>query len=103
MPFKSIDAPVSRKTLEHITQPFQVYFCLFLSLAGSGLFIAGIVLGGLDLLKRTTIPDPAVMVVVGLMGFGFFFPWFLCLYSSRILLLAVRELEKKVEHLSHDA
>src|SRR3974390_1094918 len=99
----SIDAPIARKTLERITRPFQIYFLLVMSLLGSCLFIAGMVTGGLSWLERTTLPDATLMLFLGVGCFAFFFPWFLCLYCCRVLLRAVRDLEQKVESLSHGA
>lgn len=98
----SIDAPIARKTLEHLTQPFHIYFFLVLALLGSCLFIAGVISGGLSWLEHTTLPDGTAMVLVGIGAFAFFFPYFLCLYCCRVLLRAVRDLEQKVESLSHD-
>jgi hypothetical protein len=99
----SIDSPISRRTLERITRPFQIYFLLSMALLGSSLFIVGVVSGGLSWLERTTMPNATLMLLLGIGGFAFFFPWFLCLYCCRILLQAVRALEEKVEGLGHEA
>lgn len=99
----SIDRPIARKTLERITQPFQIYFLLFMSMLGSGLFIAGMIGGGLNWLDHTTLPDSTMTMMLGVGSFAFFFPWFLCLYCCRIILRSVRDLEQKVESLKHDS
>jgi TRAP-type C4-dicarboxylate transport system permease small subunit len=99
----SIDAPIARKTLESISRPFHIYFFLVMALLGSCLLIAGMACGGLSWLEHTTLPDATVMLLLGIGCFAFFFPYFLCLYCCRVLLRAVRDLEQKVESLSHDA
>jgi len=93
----SIDAPIARKTLEKITQPFNIYFFAVMAMVGSCLFIAGMISGGLNWLEHTTLPDATVMLLIGIGSFAFFFPYFLCLYCCRILLRAVHNLEQKIE------
>lgn len=73
-----------------------------MALLGSCLFVLGMVSGGLNWLEHTTLPDSTLTLLIGIGGFAFFFPWFLCLYSCRILLRAVRALEQKVQSLNHD-
>lgn len=97
-----IDSPASRNMLEQMTQPFQIYFFLVIALAGSCLFIAGFAAGGLDLVRQGNVPGPAVLIFLGIISFALFFPWFMCLYTSRILLRAIQHLEKKVEELDAD-
>jgi TRAP-type C4-dicarboxylate transport system permease small subunit len=99
----NIDAPIARKTVERITQPFQIYFFLVMALLGSCLFIAGMITGGLGWVEHTTLPNSTLMLFLGIGTFAFFFPWFLCLYCCRVLLRAVRDLEQKVESLKHEA
>jgi TRAP-type C4-dicarboxylate transport system permease small subunit len=72
-------------------------------LLGSGLFIAGMISGGLNWLDHTTLPDSTLMLFLGIGTFLLFFPWFLCLFCCRVLLRAIHNLEQKVETLSHDA
>jgi len=99
----TIDAPIARKTVESISRPFHIYSVLVIAMIGSCLFIAGIVSGGLSGLDHTTLPDTTLMLLLGIVGCAFFFPIFVCLYCCRVLLRAIRDLEQKVESLSHDA
>jgi hypothetical protein len=98
-----LDAPIARRTMERVLKPFNIWFLFAMTMLSSCLFIAGMIDGGLNWLNHTTLPDSTLMLFLGIGSFTFFCPWFLCFYYCRILLRAVRDLEMKVESLSHDA
>ena len=97
---KSLDDPIARKTLEHLTKPFHIYFFAVMAMVGSCLFIAGMISGGLNWLEHTTLPNATMMLLIGIGSFAFFFPYFLFLYCCRVLLRAVNHLEEKTQSVT---
>ena len=83
--------------LEQITQPSAVVAMMALAGLGSLCFVGGMIGGGLDVLEHTTLSPATLAVIIGMGSFALFFPWYLCLWSCRILLRAVRDLEERVE------
>lgn len=84
----------SRRTIEQVATKFNIYFLLVMALLSACLFMAGLfgpgggTVGALD-----DLPQPLVMITVGVVGFALFFPWFTALYFARHLLHSVKSLE----------
>ena len=83
-----------RKIIEKNTTPWKTGFLLVGSLAGSVLYLLGIVRGGLKYPQGMELAT--LSAVIGLMVFGLFFPLFVCLYFSRGFLEFIKRIEKEV-------
>ena len=46
-----------------------------------------------------TIPDPIAHLIIGVLGFALFFPWFTVLYFARHFLSIAKRLERENEEL----
>lgn len=83
-----------RKIIEKNTTPWKTGFLLIGSLAGSLLYLLGIIRGGLKYPQGMELAT--LSAVIGLMVFGLFFPLFVCLYFSRGFLEFIKRIEKEV-------
>jgi hypothetical protein len=84
----------SRCTMERASTRFNIYFLLIMALLGSLLFIVGLV--GLCQLPPQSlegVPEPVLLIAIGMVDCVLFFPWFMTLYFSRHFLLTVKQLE----------
>jgi hypothetical protein len=97
-----LDTPAARKTLEHATRPFNIVSLLIMTLLSSALCLVGMFTGGLAWL-HTGLPASTLALMLGIGFWVICCPQFLLLSSCRTLLRAIRELEKRVEELKHDA
>lgn len=61
------------------------------------MFIFGLVMTRADFLND--LPEAGVAMVIGMMAFCLFFPWFTALYFSRHLLYSVRKVEIELQEL----
>ena len=99
----SLDDPLARHVMEQVLRPFQIWSLFGLVMLGSIVFIAGVLLGGAKGFAHIALPDPTLMILLGLADFTLFFPFFACLYYSRILFRAIQDLEREVESLKGNA
>ena len=88
------DMQRTRQAFESATTKGTIYFLLGMALLSGGLAILGFVR-----LQMNQIQEPIVLTVTGVIGFAFFFPWFVVTYFSRHFLLTVRALEREIERL----
>jgi hypothetical protein len=83
--------------LEQIATPSAVGAMMVLAGLGSLVFVGGMMRGGLDGLDHRTLPPATLTLIIGVVGFALFFPWHLRLWSCRILLRAIHDLEERVQ------
>jgi len=91
------DYTQGRRVLERITKPSVVGSVMVLAGLAAFLFLGSIIAGGIQAIERVTLPSPTLTLLVGIIGFAIFFPWYMCLWACSILLRAVRILEEKGE------
>ena len=84
------------KVLEQMTKPSFVGLSLGFAALGSIAFLANILLWAFHQGELTSIPAPVVGLLSCAMLFAMFFPYYLCAWSSRILLRRIRELEERI-------
>lgn len=96
-PDRDDDIPGSRGTIEDSASVLHINFFLLLSVLSGCVFLGGLALLGKNELKA--IPEPVLLVAIGLIGFALFFPWFTSLYFARHLLASVKRLERRVADL----
>jgi hypothetical protein len=97
------DLPTSRRAIEQVATKFNIYFLLAMGLLSACLFIAGLIgtaKRSADALDR--LPDSAMMMAVGIIGFALFFPWFTAVYFARHLLHSVKRLERENAELREE-
>ena len=93
------DIPGTRVTIERIATKFNIYFLLVISLCAVFLFLSGLLMTRAEFLDG--LPEGAMLLTVGTVGFCLFFPWFTALYFARHLLISVKQLEVELQDL-HD-
>ncbi len=89
------------KSLERETKLSHITPLMLLTLLGSVLGIVGALTGGLVWLHE--LPHATSLFLTGIYLFLLVVPQGLLLYACRALLRAIRELEKRVGALEHDA
>jgi hypothetical protein len=96
------DLPNSRRAIEQVATKFNIYFLLAMGLLSVCIFIAGLIgtARSADALDR--VPDSAVMMAIGMIGFALFFPWFTAIYFARHLLHSVKRLERENAELREE-
>lgn len=93
------DVHRSRRAFERATTKGVVYFLLAMALLSGLAFLAGLIQLRANPNLLNQVPDAIVLTVVGILGFAFFFPWFVVTCYSRHVLMTVRELEREVERI----
>ena len=96
------DISGTRGTLLQVATKFNIYFLLIMAVAGAALFIAGLV--GLATGKEAEamlkdVPEPVMLMMVGMISFSLFFPFFMALYFGRHFLRSVVHLEDEIARL----
>ena len=86
-----------RSTIERVATPFNIYFLLVMTLCGAILVLVGVALNALDGLDH--LSDATGCLVIGMVSFTLFFPWFTALYFARYFLQSVSRLEAEVASL----
>ncbi len=97
------DIPKSRHTLLQVTTKFNIYFMLLFAVAGGAVFVAGLV--GMAQSEEVesqldNVPEPIMLMVVGLICFSLFFPFFMALFFGRHFLQSVMRLEDEIAKLN---
>ncbi len=88
------DIPKSRETILKVATKFNIYFLLVITLLAGAMAIVGIIQmnnAGKETLKG--VPEYALLLVVGMIGFSLFFPWFTALFFARHCIVAAEQLE----------
>jgi hypothetical protein len=94
------DIAQTRQAFDKTTTKGTIYFLLGMAVLSGVLFFAGVIRLAMtrsDLLER--VPEPIVFVVIGVLGFAFFFPWFTVLLFARHFRLSVKRLEEQIEEI----
>ena len=93
------DIPKTRETLLKVATKFNIYFLMVMAFTGGVLFIVGLVGLRQHEALLETVPEPIMLIIVGMIVFSLFFPWFTVLYFGRHFLLSVTRIEKEIEEL----
>ncbi len=96
------DIPLTRRCLLGVATRFNIYFLVLMTLIGAGLFIAGVVGFAIEeeaLERFEELPEPVLLVALGMICFSLFFPFFMALYFGRHFLRSVMNLEDEIARL----
>jgi hypothetical protein len=96
------DMQRTRRVFESVTTKGSVYFLLGMSLLSGVVALVGVILLRANLKLLNQIPEPILLLVGGIVGFSFFFPWFMVAYFSRFFLRMVRDLERRIDERAND-
>lgn len=91
------DIPGTRSCIEAVATKRNIYFLFVMAMCGAIMFIFGLVTTRAEFLSD--LPDAGVVLLVGMIDFCLFFPWFTALYFARHLLISVKRLERDVQYL----
>jgi len=96
------DIPGTRRTLLWATTRFHVYLMMLLALGSAFVFIVGTatMAGSEEARARLDdVPEPVMQMMIGMICFSLFFPFFMALYFGRHFLRSVMRLEEEIARL----
>ncbi|MFA7235863.1 MAG: hypothetical protein WC058_03275 [Phycisphaeraceae bacterium] len=94
------DLQGTRQVIEQVTTKFNIYFFCIMAFLGGCVFIAGLVqLEFKAPAALENIPEPALLIAVGMVAFSLFFPIFMAIYFARHFLVRVKRLEHENREL----
>ncbi|NLX58175.1 MAG: hypothetical protein GXY74_03695 [Phycisphaerae bacterium] len=95
------DIPQTRRTLLQVATTFNIYVILVVALAGAVVFIGGVVMAQSEEVgaQLDSIPEPIMLMAVGMMCFSLCCPFFMALYFGRHFLRSVMHLEAEIARL----